>query len=74
MQTVRFGIHGLGVERKGGDVTEGRGTREYVRSMFEGARANGQPDPIPTNKQSAAFAPAVGVHGGRKYRKLNAGL
>ena len=74
MHTLRFSVNNLRVERNGGDVTGGRGTREYVRSMYERRRANGLPDPVATTKEAAAFAPAIGVAGGKKYRAANGGI
>ena len=74
MHTLRFSVNNLRVERNGGDVTGGRGTREYVRSMYERRRANGLPDPVPSNKKAAAFAPAMGVARDKKYRTANGGL
>ena len=61
LTTVGTDIQGLLLENRGGDVTNGRGTREYVRDMYAKRRAAGLPDPEPSNAKSAAFAPARGV-------------
>lgn len=61
LTTLTFNTSSMKREREGRDVTNGRGTREYVRDMYEKRRAAGMEDPIPENKKSAAFAPAKGV-------------
>lgn len=57
LKTVSMETSTLKREREGRDVSGGRGTREYVRDMYEQRRAAGLPDPVPENKKSAAFAP-----------------
>lgn len=60
LKSLNYGIARIKKEREGTDATGGRGTREYVRDMYEKRRAAGLPDPEPKNKKSAAFAPARG--------------
>ena len=62
------------LERKGEAAMGDNGTRAYVEHMFEQRRSAGLSDPIPTDDNNGKFAPAIGVHGGKKYRKANAGL
>jgi hypothetical protein len=57
LKTASFNVGSLKRERNGADASGGRGTREYVRDMYEKRRAAGLPDPIPENSKSAAFAP-----------------
>ncbi len=62
-------------ERRGeGMSSEDSGTRAYVEKMYADRRAAGMADPVPSNKKAAAFAPAIGTAGGRKYREANGGL
>ena len=61
-------------EGKGPGMTGTEGSREYVRKMFEDRRAAGMSDPIPENPSAAKFMPAIGVHGGKDYRKNNGGI
>lgn len=60
IKTVQVDTGMVKRERAGVDVSMGRGTREYVRDMYERRRAAGLPDPEPKNKKAAAFAPAKG--------------
>lgn len=70
-----FNITGLRWEREGKDVTGGRGTKAYVKSMYDKARAAGRPDPEPMNSEAAKYAPAAGVLGNtKKYKEANNGL
>ena len=62
------------LERKGEGAMGDSGTRAYVEHMFEQRRSAGMSDPIPTDDNNGKFAPAIGVKGGKKYRKANAGL
>jgi hypothetical protein len=42
--------------------------------MFEDRRIDGRADPIPENAEARKYMPAIGVHGGKKYREANGGL
>ena len=64
IRTVQTNTTAIKMERQGRDVTDGRGTREYVRDMYEKRRAAGLEDPIPENKKAAAFAPRKGPMNG----------
>ena len=64
LKTLNYGVEGLKRERNGADVTGGRGTKEYVRDMYEQRRAAGMEDPVPKNKKAAAFAPRKGPMNG----------
>jgi hypothetical protein len=74
IKTVRTNIADLRRENKGEGVSGSDGTEKYVRSMYETRRSQGLPDPVPENAEAAKFAPAIGVHGGKEYRKVNGGL
>ena len=74
VKTVRTNIADLRRENRGEGIAGDSGTAEYVRSMYETRRAQGLPDPLPENAEAAKFAPAIGVHGGKAYRKVNGGL
>ncbi len=73
-KTLSLRIAGLRRENRGEGIAGDQGTAEYVRSMYAARRAAGLADPVPANKESAKFAPAMGVHGGKAYRKNNGGL
>lgn len=62
--SIRFDVAGLKREREERDVSGGRGTREYVRDMFEQRRRAGLPDPVPENRKAAQFAPRRGLRYG----------
>ena len=72
--TLGLSTAGFTRERKGEGAQGDEGTRAYVEHMFEQRRDAGMSDPIPADGNSGKFAPAIGVHGGKKYRKANAGL
>ncbi len=74
IKTVRTNIADLRRENRGEGVHGDGGTAEYVNSMYKTRRAAGLPDPVPENAEAAKFAPAIGVHGGKAYRKINGGL
>ena len=74
VKTVRTNIADLRRENRGEGVHGDSGTAEYVRSMYKARRDAGKPDPVPENAEAAKFAPAIGVHGGRGYRRNNGGL
>ena len=61
LYSVRLNTEGLKRANQGKSATMGMTDREYARSMYDIARAEGRPDPIPLNKESAAVAPAKGV-------------
>ncbi len=72
--TVNLSAAAIKRERQGGGPNGDGGTREYVNKMFADRRAAGMSDPVPHNAESRKFMPAVGVHGGKKYREANGGL
>ena len=72
--TVGLSAAGIKRERQGMGSHGDEGTRAYVNHMFEQRRADGRADPIPENAEARKFMPAVGVHGGKKYREANGGL
>ncbi len=74
VKTVRTGIEALRRENRGEGVLGNMGDQQYVNSMYKARRDAGMADPIPENAKAARFAPAVGVHGGKEYRKNNGGL
>ena len=57
IRTLGMQTEGLTRERMGVDVTGGRGTREYVRSMYETRKKAGLPPPEPENKKAARYVP-----------------
>lgn len=61
LYTVRFHSENIKRANNGNSVTMGMTDREYARNMYEHARAKGQDDPIPMNREAAALAPAKGV-------------
>ena len=61
LYSVRFNVEGIKRANTGRSATMGMTDREYARSMYDIARSEGRPDPIPLNKESAALAPAKGV-------------
>ncbi len=60
IKTVRTNTESLAREREGRDVTGGMGTKEYVKDMYRVRREAGLPDPEPSNKEAAKYAPAKG--------------
>jgi hypothetical protein len=72
--TVNANVEHLRQERNGTDLTQGRGTRAYVENMYAKRRAQGLPDPLPTTKEAARYAPKVGLTKSRKYKEANNGL
>ena len=72
--TIGLSSAGITRERKGQGPMGDNGTREYVHKMFSDRRGAGMADPIPENAEARKYMPAVGVHGGRKYREANGGL
>ena len=73
-KTLSLRIAGLRRENRGEGVFGDMGAQQYVNSMYKARRASGLADPEPSNKEAAKLAPAIGVHGGKEYRKNNGGL
>ena len=74
IKTVNMDLDNLRRDNRGEGAAGNMGNREYVRKMYQDRRDAGLADPIPDNDESAKYAHAVGVHGGKKYREANGGL
>lgn len=74
LTTIQMSAADFALEREGKDVTGGRGTSAYVKSMYAKARAAGRPDPEPMNSEAAKYAPPRGVFKTKKHIEANNGL
>lgn len=74
IKTVRMGATSFTQERRGEDITQGRGTAAYVRDFTEKRRAAGLHDLEPENKAAARFMPKTSIVDRKKDRERNNGL
>lgn len=74
LKTVSMSAGEFSRERKGEDITQGRGTKAYVEEFYNRRRAAGLHDMEPANAKAAQYAPKLPIADRKKLRKMNNGL